>query len=299
MREPRALVHEIEELIHDDVGRNISPLFLASKGGLWNAAMSLSSDPALKVGLITGFYIPNGSPPCAETDGVVGVALLVRAFSAVNIPCRIATDAPCYPACHAALIGAGVGDAPIDAIDIGDSTDQLIASWRRIGISRVISVERCGRSADGRPRNMRGVDISLHTAPLDELFLAGPWDTIAIGDGGNEIGMGALPRRLIAEHVLHGARIASTIPATHLVVAGVSNWGAYALLGALAAIREDWRPAMIKCLEPKLDRTILEAAVYNGPSVDGVSGKQALSVDNIPMEDHHKKLTMIRKLVDF
>ena len=28
---------------------------------------------------------------------------------------------------------------------------------------------------DGRPRNMRGVDVSPWTAPLDDLFLGGPW----------------------------------------------------------------------------------------------------------------------------
>src|SRR5438876_433702 len=82
-------------------------------------------------------------------------------------------------------------------------------------------------------------------APLDELFAAGPWDTIAIGDGGNEIGMGALSRPLIARHVAHGETIACVTPARHLIVAGVSNWGAYALLGALAVLREDWRRELL------------------------------------------------------
>ncbi len=41
---------------------------------------------------------------------------------------------------------------------------------------------------------MRGTDISAYAAPLDRLFSAGPWRTIAIGDGGNEIGMGGVPR---------------------------------------------------------------------------------------------------------
>ena len=61
-----------------------------------------------------------------------------------------------------------------------------------LAITHAMSIERCGRSADGAPRNMRGEDISAYTTPLDDLFSAGPWDTIAIGDGGNEIGMGRL-----------------------------------------------------------------------------------------------------------
>ena len=93
-----------------------------------------------------------------------------------------------------------------------------------------------------------------HTAPLDELFAAGPWETIAVGDGGNEIGMGALPRALIAAHVEHGATIACVTPRSHLIVAGVSHWGAYALLGALAVVRPDWRQPLLRCLDEALDR---------------------------------------------
>ncbi|MGO9774391.1 MAG: glutamate cyclase domain-containing protein, partial [Roseiarcus sp.] len=103
-----------------------------------------------------------------------------------------------------------------------------------------------------------------HTTLLDDLFLAGPWDTIAIGDGGNEIGMGALPRTLIGVHVAHGEAIACVTPAAHLILAGVSHWGAYALLGGLAVIRPAWRDSLLECLDPTLDRAILEATVRDG-----------------------------------
>jgi hypothetical protein len=144
---------------------------------------------------------------------------------------------------------------------------------------------------------MRGLDISSYTAPLDELFTAGPWETIAIGDGGNEIGMGSLPRELIAQHVDHGETIACVTPARHLIVAGVSNWGAYALLGALAALRQDWRDRLLACLDEKLDHAVLEAAVNDGPAVDGVSRLRAMTVDNLDMAIHHRKLREIRALV--
>ena len=64
----------IEALIHVDVGRNISALCAAARGGLFGAASALAS--ARHVGLITGFYVPLGTPPAAETDGPVGAALL-------------------------------------------------------------------------------------------------------------------------------------------------------------------------------------------------------------------------------
>ena len=289
----RSLVDEIEELIQVDVGRHVSALFEAARGGLRTAAAALSAAPSARVGLITGFYVPLGSPPAAETDGPVGAALLAKGLAEVGVPCWLATDEPCRGACAAALAGAGTTSVPVDAEDIAET----IATWRHAGITHAISIERCGRSADGAPRNMRGLDISSYTAPLDELFSAGPWETIAIGDGGNEIGMGSLPRGLIAQHVNHGETIACVTPARHLIVAGVSNWGAYALLGALAALRPDWRERLLACLDEKLDQAVLEATVNDGPAVDGVSRLRAMTVDNLEMAIHHSKLREIRALV--
>jgi hypothetical protein len=290
---PHSLVDEIEQLIHVDVGRRVTALFEAARGALWAAAAALAKAPAARVGLITGFYVPQGSPPAAETDGPVGAALLAKGLETVGIGCRLATDEPCRGACAAALTGAGLYGVPVDAADV----PEMVETWRRAQITHAISIERCGRSVDGAPRNMRGLDISSYTAPLDELFTAGPWETIAIGDGGNEIGMGSLPRELIAQHVDHGETIACVTPARHLIVAGVSNWGAYGLLGALAALRPDWRERLLACLDEKLDQAVLEATVKNGPAVDGVSRLRAMTVDNLDVTVHHSKLREIRALV--
>jgi hypothetical protein len=128
--------------------------------------------------------------------------------------------------------------------------------------------------------------------------VAGPWETIAVGDGGNEIGMGAISRSLIARHVAHGETIACVTSARHLIVAGVSNWGAYALIGALAVLREDWRRTLVACLDETLDRAVLEAMVENGPAVDGVSLLRTMTVDNLDIAAHHRVLRMIRTLVE-
>lgn len=293
MTDPRPLVDCIEGLVQVDVGRNITALFAAARGGLWTAASVLASAPELGVGLITGFYVPLGAPPAAETDGPVGAALLARGLEEVGVTCRLATDEPCRSACVAALMGAGAA-VPVDTGEVG----AMVEKWRRAGITHAISIERCGRSADGAPRNMRGLDIGSYTAPLDDLFTAGPWQTIAVGDGGNEIGMGSLPGELIAQHVEHGERIACVTAAQHLIVAGVSNWGAYALLGALAALREDWRATLLACLSEDLDETVLKATVERGPAVDGVSRLRRMTVDNLDIAVHHSKLRQIRAVVE-
>jgi hypothetical protein len=291
----RSKVDHIEDLIHEEIGRNISGLFAATKGGLWQAASALASQHQPSIGIITGFYVPLGTPPAAETDGPVGAAMLAGALHRIGVPCRVVTDEPCRGTCAAALLA---GDVPLDVVPLGGPVNKMIMLWRQLGVTHALSIERCGRSADGAPRNMRGEDISAFTTPLDDLFLAGPWQRIAIGDGGNEIGMGSVPASLIGEFVAHGEKIACATPADHLVVSGVSNWGAYALIAALAVLRSDWRAALIGCLDPARDEAILRAMVGDGPAVDGVTRQRTLTVDSLPMELHHAKLRAIRALVE-
>lgn len=281
-------IDAIEAAIQQDVGRNIAPMFAAARGGLRGAVAALANACG-PIGVITGFFVPAGRPPAAETDGPVGAALLARGFHSVGLSSRVCTDGPCASACRVALAAAGVPGVPVDVGPVAD----VIALWRGQNIRHVIAIERCGRTADGTPRNMRGQDISNATTLLDDVFLAGPWDTIAIGDGGNEIGMGNLPREVIAAHVVHGADIACVTPATHLILAGVSHWGAYALLGGLAVVRPDWREALLACLDPALDQAILETTVRDGPAVDGVTCMQTATIDTFEIGAHHRVLAVI------
>jgi hypothetical protein len=173
----------------------------------------------------------------------------------------------------------------------------VVALWRAQDVRLAVALERCGRTADGTARNMRGDDISAATTLLDDLFLAGPWDTIAVGDGGNEIGMGSMSREVIAANIAFGETIACVTPATHLVLAGVSHWGAYALLGGLAAVRADWREALLACLDPALDQAVLEATVRDGPAVDGVTRRQTATIDTFVLARHHQVLNAVRELL--
>lgn len=291
------VVEKIESVIQEDVGRNVGALFSSARGGLYKAAKAFSPMSSPHIGLITGFFVPTGKPPAGETDGPLGAALLASGFRKIGIPCRLATDEPCRGACRAALIGAGIDDVPLDVVAVNTDVTGLISTWHLEGITHVISIERCGRSIDGTPRNLRGVDIGSYTMLLDDLFLGGPWLKIAIGDGGNEIGMGSIPRHLISKHVKFGELIACVTPADHLIVAGVSNWGAYGLLGALAAVHIEWRANLWSCLDAVLDQRILETMVFDGPSVDGITGQRVLTVDGLELAKHHEKLYMIRELV--
>jgi len=284
------LIDRIEAEIHRDVGRGMNAVFRATQGGLRGAASALAASNAPRIGLITGFFVPGGNPPAAETDGPAGAALIARALVHAGLSCRLATDTVCQSACRAALSAAGAAAVPIDAAAPDEPMDTLIKLWRENAIDWVLAIERCGPAADGHSRNMRGTDISAHAAPLHQLFSAGPWRTIAIGDGGNEIGMGQVARPLIAQHVPLGDAIGCVVPADFLIAAGVSHWGVYAILAALAVLRSEWSAGMLTGLNSDLDRAVIEAMVRDGPAVDGVSLRRAATIDALDLEVHHAVL---------
>jgi len=210
------------------------------------------------------------------------------------VQCRLLTDEACRSACEAALLGGGLTGVPIDAAAPDAPLEPLIEAWRAYGIDWMIAIERCGLSADGRPRNMRGEDLGAYTAPLDRVFTAGPWRTIAIGDGGNEVGMGTLPDGLITREIPFGETIACVTPADYLVTAGVSHWGAYGLIAGLAVCNASWREALRDCLDPAVDRQILQTLVQRGPAVDGVTLRQTTTIDGLDLTAHHAKLALLR-----
>ncbi len=285
----------IEALVCRDVGRKTQALIDASRGELAAAARALGS--ATSVGLITGFYVPRGDTPAAETDGPVGTALLAAGLAACGVPARIAVDEPCAAAVRAAAEAAG-GKVAIDVVGVADrpGIQRVIEVWKQAGVSHAVAIERCGPSPDGRPRNMRGADVSEWTAPLDQLFLAGAWARIGVGDGGNEIGMGRLPAALIARTVPNGAEIACVTGCDHLVVAGVSNWGAYGLMAALALVRPDWAPMLERFLTAERDATVTRATVEKAGAIDGVTARREATVDGFGPEVHAALVDGLRRI---
>jgi len=293
----RERIDQIETLIQQEVGRGATAVFAASAGGLWQAVSALSAAKPRHVGILTGFFVPHGTPPAAETDGPAGAALLALALSRIGVRCRMLTDEVCRSACEAALAGAGVTGVAIDAVASNAPLDILIDAWRSHGIDWMIAIERCGAGVDGRPRNMRGEDVGAYAAPLDRFFVAGPWRTIAIGDGGNEVGMGSLPAGLIAREMPLGAKIACVTPADHLITAGVSHWGAYGLIAGLALSEPAWRETLLACLDPAIDRRIIETLVTRGPAVDGVTLGRTMTIDGFDLSVHEAKLERVRECV--
>jgi hypothetical protein len=285
----------IEAQVCRDVGRGTQALIDASRGELAAAAQALAG--ATSIGFITGFFVPRDDVAAPETDGPVGTALLAAALGACGIPVRIAVDSPCADAVRAAVHETGI-DIVVDEVGVVDGLglERVAAAWREAGVSHAVAIERCGFSPDGRPRNMRGVDVSPWTAPLDDLYTAAPWVRIGVGDGGNEIGMGKLPAGLIASTVPNGERIACITACDHLVVAGVSNWGAYGLMAALAVLHDAWSPALAKFLTAERDLAVTRAIVEKTGAVDGVTARNEPTVDGFPAEIHGALINELRRI---
>lgn len=312
--------------------RGIGPLAEKVRGSLLEAASSLAMTLKPSVAIITGFWImrneikrPDGTieylGDASETDGPVGTAHLAAGLARAGIPVRVVTDKPNESAVRAALEEAtsGIGvtvplevvpwDLPNESAPADGTLDKqmekarssiasIVEQWKLIKITHVMALERVGPArSDGRPHNMAGVDVSKYTAPLHLLYEAGGWTKLAVGDGGNEIGMGSLDMKLINKSITNGKGgiIANAIPADYLQVCGVSNWGGPTFLFALALLRPDVAEQLLAGLTPEKDKAILQAAVEKGPAVDGIRGTRELSVDNMDWVKHAELLKQLWK----
>ena len=147
----------------------------------------------------------------------------------------------------------------------------------------IISIERAGMTADGTYRNMAAMDFSAGRSRLDFLIDIAHEKgipTIGVGDGGNEIGMGAFAKE-VAEHIKFGDKICPTSETDILLPCGVSNWGCYAIQAALAIMTNNIALAHT----PEIERRMIEAAPSIG-LVDGVTGTLETKVDGMPTEVH-------------
>jgi hypothetical protein len=288
---------------HDVQRRNIGPLAAHVRGSLLPAARSIVAHPAPSIAIITGFFLIHGEPPNCETDGPPGAALLAAGLAAAGVPCRIATDVFSADVVQAAVSGARLdGIVPIDAVsaeagDRGVPLDLIRRRWESgpAPISHVVSIERCGPSADGRPRDARGVDISARNLTLEGLYRGG-WVTIGIGDLGNELGMGSLPRKLVADNIRNGEALWCTVPSDYPLVSGISNWGAAALLAAIGILDPRIGRPSLPFLEPSFAERLLDAVYRAGAVASDSSGGPPAPrryVDGLPwshLEGTHREI---------
>jgi hypothetical protein len=300
-----AALQDIRDLIQVDVnqrGLATDPdanLINAFPDDFAAACRSIAETPNAGLCVITGFTIADAEPPAGETDGPLGALFLARALTPLGIRVALATDPFCYAALQAGVNAAGLGPS-VPILRLNDDLDMWLFSDLP-PLTHLIALERVGPSRAGPCYNMRGRDITSHMAPAHLLFDQECGEgypaltTIGIGDGGNEIGMGKIPWDVIRRNVPNGGLIACRVPTDHLIVCGVSNWGAYALAAGVALVRgAKLDPALF---DVEKERKYLRILVEQGRLVDGVTARPTVTVDGLSFEEYVKPLIGIRDLL--
>jgi D-glutamate cyclase len=290
------LLTMLRDSIQTDVGRRglardpVENLFTYCAGDFAAACRSIAGHPAPQVAIVTGFMILGVDPPTGETDGPPGALFLAECLRTAGAGVTLLSDEGGYDALRIGLEHRGLSGR----IALRDLRDPDVAP--EPATTHLIALERSGPNVDGINFNMRGRDITSHTAPAHRFFEGlRSYTTIGIGDGGNEIGMGKIPREVIERNIPNGGTVACRVATDHLIVAGISNWGGYALGAGVMALKNC---VDLSLFEPDRERETLRRMVESAPLVDGVRGAATLSVDGLDFDEYAKPLWAIRRLLE-
>jgi len=217
-----------------------------------------------------------------ETDGPVGAIAMYEAFEKLGATPTIVCGRPLSQAIAARY--------RVHEIRVGDHDrreNEAREALQQFQPEAIISIERPGQAADGGYYNMRGESISEHTACFDTFMNLSECPTIAIGDGGNEIGMGKVAEALRGLNI-----VPATTSCDELIVADVSNWGAYGLISFLSIWNERDLLAEVEPLDTL-------AYISELGSVDGVTRVNQLTEDGLDPSEGKSVIRELRQACGF
>ena len=210
----------------------------------------------------TGFPVSN----TFETDGPAGAMALYEALQSLGAEVWLAG-----PPALAAVLAPTHQVLALHAAHASEQQRHCDESLGRIKPDLILAIEVPGAAADGNYYNIRGIDISAQCGNFESFMKTQGCPTIGIGDGGNEAGMGNIDA------------VAADLPiqqavgrCNELVIADVSNWGAYALVGFLG----HWSDKPF--LQDLQQRPLLEWLTQHG-AVDGVTHKTTATEDGLTL----------------
>jgi len=217
-----------------------------------------------------------------ETDGPVGAIAMYEAFEKLgSIPTIV---------CGRPLSQALAARYRVHEIRVGDHDQrehEAQDALEHFHPDAIISIERPGQATDGGYYNMRGEDISGNTACFDTFMNQSLCPTIAIGDGGNEIGMGKVASALQTLNI-----VPSTTTCDELIVADVSNWGAYGIISLLSVWNE--RDLLGEIVPLDIFNYVSELG-----SVDGVTRVNELTEDGLNLSEGKSVILELRRACGF
>ena len=244
--------------------------------------------------LLTGFPVRLPEGAVGETDGPPGTADMAWALEQFGTEVRALTDRFSYDQLSAAMKARGCRNVPEMLPENEEARRGFLEElFRTFRPTHCITLERPGKGEDGHFHNMRGIVIddmvtdSQEILPMAKRYGA---EIISVGDGGNELGMGAL-RELIEENVPFGKDICDSGISDIPLLAGVSNWWGWGIAAVLSGLAgRDLLPS------DSMETEVLDAVIRSG-GVDGVTAKPELTVDNLSLSQHLDVLGAVRRWV--
>lgn len=239
--------------------------------------------------IVTGFPILRCGG-IGETDGPPGAANIGHALQALGCEVMFAVGVESYDAMRA-LTAHRCPGARVRVFNTGWREDAAYFLLESFQPTHVISIERPGAACDGHYYSMRGDVLDPFVAPIEPLVRDAKCTTIAIGDGGNELGTADF-RPYVEKHVANGAQVCATTRADYTLGAGVSNWWSWGLAAALSL-----RCRKFLLPRPAVERTLVDLCNKAG-LVDGVRHERCRSVDGIDMPYHYELLCALAKILN-
>ncbi len=239
-------------------------------------AAQMLRDSGDHVLICTGFPVAN----TFETDGPAGAIALYRLCKSMGKKPRLIAEKLLIDA-----LGDEFESCLVEAFDTDKAALEAAVLYAAHPVDLLIVIERPGHAANGRYYNIRRDDISDQVKPFEPYVTQAPCPVIAIGDGGNEIGMGS------AGAILNTLNIEPAVTTCDaLIVADVSNWGAYALIAVT-----EWLVGTdpLATLRPRELLTQLSRA----GSVDGVTHENTLTEDGLSCDEGESLLSEIRTIL--
>jgi len=279
-----SIYEQIEQLIDPSLGnRGLRGEWC--HGNLEKIVRLLNS--ARKVLIITGFCIPECQ--IGETDGPLGALSIAASLRKLDKEVYIGTDSYSYSISNGASKIIGLSQCIVN-IESKSETDfkHLVQS-----VDVLLFIERPSKAKDGLFYNMNGKNISEYVIDTDVCITWAKEMTIpvvAIGDGGNEVGMGSIASK-ISKFVPLGSLICAQSRVDYLLLSSISNWGGYAVSAGLQKMSNE---ACLNDLET--EKKLLYELVKYG-AVDGVTKKNEPSVDGVKEHAYFEEYKKILDLV--
>ncbi len=269
--------------------------------------------------IITGFILLPHKVP--EMDGMVSSLLLARslvqAFDAKPViicpedcleaikKCAGSVGLHCYEdlkQVEALPLSVGVIAFTKDKTEAAEQAERIM---EQVLPKAVIAVEAPGANENGEYHNAVGVNVTALEAKTDILFMKlknrGILN-IAIGDLGNEIGMGTIGDH-IRKYIPYTSQeqckcdceggTLSEAKADHIITATVSDWGCYGLMAALAYLKKD----ITIFHDSGLQREVMRAV--SGCGIVDMTGSLLPGIDGFSMSMNITIVDLMRQCTEY